>query len=205
MKKTKGLLTAVIILALVCPVMLTACGKKNVAGTYKGSYDMKDELNSELAESGLELQGDLAADFILVLKEDDTFTFDMDAEGFSNKMVNAIQEQGEDMVKTMLDAEGITEDMYQWIAEASGYEDFQSFTDGLVNEMIAGMGDEMVTELKEQAAFSGTYKVNKEKITLESTSDGETMIDEGEIYSDGSIFISSRLADKTLNITFVKQ
>ena len=31
------------------------------------------------------------------------------------------------------------------------------------------------------------------------------MIDEGEIYSDGSIFISSQFEDRTLNITFTKQ
>ena len=206
MKKTGKILVLLLTAVMVFSLALTGCGKKDVAGTYKGTYDMRDELNEELAEAGLELQGDLSADFILVLKEDNTFTFDIDAEAFSEKLVTAIQDQGEDMVRSMLDAEGITEDMYQWIAEASGYEDFSSFVNGLIDEMISGMGDELVEELKTSVAFDGTYKVDGEKITLESTQDGETTVDEGEIYSVGSIFISSAMDNgKTLNITFVKQ
>ncbi|MBR2561321.1 MAG: hypothetical protein IKE31_04130 [Eubacterium sp.] len=205
MKKTGKKLAFLLAAVMVLSLLLTACGKKDVSGTYTGSYDMKDELNAQLAEAGLELQGDLSANFILVLKEDNTFTFDIDAEGFSEKLVSAIQDQGESMVKAMLDEEGITEDMYQWIAEASGYDDFSSFVDGLVDEMITGMGDEMVESLKQEVAFDGTYEVGKDTITLESTSNGETMIDEGEIYSDGSIFISSQFEDRTLNITFTKQ
>ena len=195
------LLTAVMLFSL----MLAGCGKRDVAGTYKGTYDMSSQLNEELAEAGLELQGDLSAEFILVLKEDETFTFDIDAEAFSDKLVGAIQDQGGSMVRDMLDAEGITEDMYQWIAEASGYENFDAFVAGLVDEMISGMGDEMIEELKQEVAFSGTYEVNGDSIALESTEDGAATVDKGEIYSDGSIFISSETNGRTLNITFVKQ
>ena len=206
MKKTGRYLALLLTAVMLFSLLLAGCGKKDVTGTYIGSYDMKDELNEELAEAGLELQGDLTADFILVLKEDNTFTFDIDAEAFSEKLVTAIQDQGESMVRSMLDAEGITEDMYQWIAEASGYEDFDSFVSGLIDEMISGMGDEMVEELKTSVAFDGTYTVDGDKIMLESTEDGETTMDEGEIYSDGSIFISSEIDNgKTLNITFAKQ
>ena len=208
MRKTKRkiLITGLLVFAMACA--LCACGgkKKDISGTYHASYSMKDTLNKQLAESGMLLESDVNADFTLQLNTEETFTIDIDGESLSKSLTDVLTQDGPGMITAMLESEGVTEDMHDSIAAASGYDSYDAFVTDMVQTIVAEMGDEFATDLETQVHYEGTYALNKNTLTLTGTVNDQNGMDQGTVNEDGTISISSKMDDETtLDLTFTKQ
>ena len=202
--KAAGLMTVLLILSLV----LAGCGNsaKKMAGTYRATYNMKEAMNKELEPAGMALSSDIDADFILELKEDGSFIFDIDGEGFSSRFTEIIQTEGRSIIDSMLQEQGVTEDMYDLIAETSGYESYEAFVDGMIGMIEEEMGDQFVKELETATHLEGTYSVEKDRLVITGGTGEGTGMDEGTINEDGSISVVSEMQDgMTLDLRFIKQ
>ena len=208
MKKTNWKYLAAGLLVIVLTVMLCACGgkKKDISGTYHATYSMKDALNKQLAESGMALESDVNADFVLQLNTDETFTFDIDGESLGKSLTDVLTQDGPAMISSMLESEGVTEDMHDSIAAASGYDSFDAFVDDMVQTIISEMGDEFAADLESQVHYEGTYALEKNTLTLNGTVNEQQGMDQGTLNEDGTISITSKMDDETtLDLTFTKQ
>lgn len=208
MKKTMRKYLIACLLVFTLAGMLCACGgkKKDISGTYHASYSMKDTLNKQLAASGMALESDVNADFVLQLNADETFTFDIDGEGLGKNVSDVLASDGPAMVSAMLESEGITEDMHESIATASGYDSFDAFVNDLVQTIVSEMGDSFASELESQVHYEGTYTLDKNTLTLTGTVGDQNGMDQGTLNEDGTISISSKMDEETtLNLTFTKQ
>lgn len=207
MKKTirKGL--GICLLVLAVAALLCACGKKkDISGSYRATYNMKDALNKELEASGMALQSDVNAEFLLSLNADDTFSFDIDGVGFGSNFAEVMRTDGPAIINGMMEAEGITEDMYESIATASGYDSYDAFVKDMVETIVSEMGEEFVTELESQVHYEGTYSIDKNTITLDGTVNEEKGMDQGILNENGTISITSVMDDGTeLDLTFTKE
>ena len=205
-KVWKGL--AICLLVLAVAALLCACGskKKNVSGTYLATYNMKEAMNSELADVGMTMESDLNAEFVLQLNEDDSFSFDIDGTKFSETFSEVLTQDGPGMIGAMLEAEGMTEDMYPTIASASGYDSYDAFVDDMVKMIIDEMGEDFVSDLESQVHYEGTYSVENTTLTLSGETSGGAGMDQGTINEDGTISVTSKMDDGTiLDLTFTKQ
>ena len=208
MKKTNWKYLVAGLLVIVLAVMLCACGgkKKDISGTYHATYSMKDALNKQLAESGMALESDVNADFVLQLNTDETFTFDIDGESLGKSLTDVLTQDGPAMISSMLESEGVTEDMHDSIAAASGYDSFDAFVDDMVQTIISEMGDEFAADLESQVHYEGTYALEKNTLTLNGTVNEQQGMDQGTLNEDGTISITSKMDEETtLDLTFTKQ
>ena len=209
MKKTVWKSIAACLLVLAAAALLCACGgskKKDVAGTYRATYNMKEALNKQLADSGMVMESDVNADFILQLNEDDTFSFDIDGAGFGENFTEVLSKEGPGIINAMLEEEGVTEDMHDSIASASGYDSYDAFVEDMVQSVVAEMGDEFVEDLESQVHYAGTYSVDGITLTLKGEANDEEGMDEGTFNSDGTLSIVSKMDDETvLNLRFTKE
>lgn len=209
MKKTawKYLIAGLLVFAMAG--MLCACGgskKKDISGTYHASYNMKDALNKEMTDAGMTLASDVNADFVLQLNADESFTFDIDGEGFKQALTDVLTQDGPAMIGTMLESEGITEDMHDTIAAASGYDSYEAFIGDMVQTIVSEMGDEFVTELESKVHFEGTYSLDKNTLTMNGKVNDQSGMDQGTLNEDGTISISSKMDEETtLDLTFTKE
>ncbi len=209
MKKTVWKYLSVCLLVLVAAALFCACGgvkKKNIIGTYKAVYNVKDELNKGLADIGATLQSDVNADFILQLNADDSFLFDVDGEGFRQNFTDMMESEAPELIRSMLEAEGITEDMYDTVAQASGYENFDAFVEDLKKTIITETGEEFVGTLESVAHYEGTYSISGGTITLNGQVNEVNGIEQGTINKDGTITVSMKTEDGTaFSLVFTKQ
>ena len=205
----KNLNKIVVLLAAMAMVLLLAgCGGKerDVSGDYRATYNVKDMLNQELAASGMTMNSDVNAEFILQLNPDKSFLFDIDAETFQRKYLDVLQKEGPAIVQTMLEQEGITEDLHDAIAAASGYESYDTFVNGMMEEIVAAAGTGLAEQVRNAAHTEGTYSVSKDTITLTAGTEGGQGLDKGTVNEDGTISVTAMPDEATtLNLTFVRQ
>ncbi len=205
----KNLKKSVVLLAALAVILLLAgCGGKerDVSGDYRATYNVKDMLNQELAVSGIIMKSDVNAEFILQLNPDKTFLFDIDAEAFQRKFMDVLQKEGPGIVETMLEQEGITEDMHDMIATASGYDSYEAFVSGMMEDIVAAAGNGLAEQIKGAAHTEGTYSVSKGTITLTGNAEGGQGLDKGTVNEDGTITVTAMPDENTtLTLTFVKQ
>lgn len=181
--------------------LLSACGQKDISGTYRASYNMLDMINDQLESTGLKMETDVNAEFVLTLNADKTFIYDIDSEAFQASLTKAMEADGASMITQMLSAEGISEDMFDWVAQASGYETFDAFRDDILKEITSGMGDDMLAEIEEAVHFEGTYELNGDTLTL---SGEDEVLDQGTLQEDGSIVVDSEMEGVSLQLVFRK-
>ena len=166
---------------------------------------MTAQMNKEMEADGIQLTGPVMMDFVLVLEDDETFNLDMDGTGFADSFKAVIAEEGPALIKKMLADQGVTEDMYGALAEQSGYADFDEFMAAVIDEMTAGIDEEYVAEMQENAHLDGHYVLDGDKIELVYDSDDTVLSDHGTINKDGSIDVTSRMeTGELIELTFNK-
>ena len=210
MKKSGWKSLAVCLFVVAAAALLCACGNKikpaDISGTYRATYNMKDQLNEQIAESGITLEDDLNADFILQLNEDETFSYGIDAEGFKENVSEVLEEKGVDIVKAMLTSQGVTEDMYDMIATASGFENFDAFVTEMLQNFETEISKEFESDIADSAHFEGTYEIDENRIVLSGETEAGNGIDEVTVNEDGTIsFIAKMDNGKLMNLRFVKE
>lgn len=209
MKKTAWKCLSACLLILAATVLFCACGgvkKKDIVGTYRAVYNVKDELNKGLADIGATLQSDVNADFILTLNADDSFSLDLDGEGFRNNLSEMMEKEAPELIKTMLESEGVTEDMYETIAQASGYDSYDAFVEDLKQTVMTEVGEEFAGTLESESHFEGTYSISGGTLTLNGEVNEVSGIEQGSLNEDGTISVSMKTEDGTpLSLVFTKE
>ena len=187
-RKTAGILIILLLLSL----LLSACGEKDVSGSYRASCNMKDILNKDLEAAGVKLNRDVNTDVFLELKDDSSCTLDIDAAGLRERFTEVIRSEGRGIIDAMLEEQGISEDMHDMIASTSGYDTYEAFVDSMIGMILDKMNDQSVQELETASHSEGTYSVKKNRLMLTGPEDG---IKEGTIGEDGSIAIVFEMDD----------
>ena len=201
-RKPIRILPAVLLVLL---LVLPGCGQRmNIVGTWRARYDMKDMLNEGLKASGVQLTTSIPADYILVLKEDRTFTFDIDPETFRNGFSEAFHRDGEAIIYAALKASGIAEDKYDWIIESSGFENFDEFERDMIDRMVEEATETAMNGLG-AAHIDGTYAYTGTDIHLISRGeDGSTSADDAVLTDEGMISLVSKDESLPMDLLFRK-
>lgn len=194
MKKLGILLAAVLVAAAV----LTACGGGgnsgnsggeetkgfDLPGKYTATLNMKDYINKGMEASGMAFENDMNANMYLELKDDGTFTLEMIGSELASIVSEAMQEEGPNLIKTLLSAQGISEDQFEELVAASGYESFDAFVEDMLSQVDEELESSLENGIENQMKAEGNYKAEGDTITFS----GEGMaVDKGTIGSDGSI------------------
>ena len=198
-----------------------------IPGTYRAEYDIMEMIGPQMEESGMKLEGELPLAFTMELKDDNTFSLDMEADEFVETLQKVFEEQGPDMIRGLLEEQGVTEEMFDQVADQFGVDSFDEFVDSMVDEMVKGIADEMAGSLDEEVSISGTYAVDGNEITFtaeeEKTEAAASSTSEEAVSgtSEESLFASEEKAtidedgaihmevpveeDQKLELIFVKQ
>ena len=217
MKKIKYAIAIMFIVTIIASSFLTGCGalrniasnaKNSMVGKYQAEYNAKDALNASMEDIGIVLNEDVPMIFQLDLKEDETFTFNVDAEKFTGSVTDAIKKNGPEIIKAMLQEEGIKEEGYEELAQVSGYKSFDDFVENVLNEMTNNMTEELKKTVDEEISETGSYEVKKNVISLIVSENEEAdTVTEGTIEDDGSITIMEKIEgfDAVMELHFQKK
>ena len=140
--------------------------EQTIAGSYEAEYDMHDLLKQQMEGSGIELEGEIPVVFTMDLKEDDTFVLEMDVEAFMETIKNIFTEQGPNIIRTMMEQQGITEETFSDLAEQLGAGSYDEFVQGLTDQMTEQLSDSLAESMATEVSVAGTYSVDGEEITL---------------------------------------
>ena len=217
---------------LLCSTAATAFAEApdaaDIPGTYRAEYDIMEMIGSDMEEIGMNLEGEVPVPFTIELKDDSTFTLEMEAEEFVETMQTIFKEQGPDMIRSMLEEQGITEETFAEVADQFGVESYDEFITSLVDEMVQGIADEMAGSMDEEFSVAGTYAVDGKDITFtaeeeetaaaSSTSESAESVsassaESGSVFEnqkatfdeEGAIHMEIPYEEETLELIFVKQ
>ncbi len=177
--------------------------ENTIPGNYIAKFNVSDMMNEEMSESGVTLTTDMNAEFELVLSEDNTFTFDLDAEGFKDAIIAGFTADADDIMTHLFASLGVDTSDVDSLAEMAGYESYDAFKEDLINEMAESFDDATIEEMKDEAHGEGTYEVNDSTITL--TSDDDTGVDELKINEDGTLSTTVDFEGTEYELVFEKQ
>lgn len=178
MKKMTKVLALVLALAMI--LSLAACSKSNgIAGTWKYTVDFQkameasggmegmDEMAAEMGDSFTQLFEGLTMTVILDLKDDNTYTFQVD-EASAKAAAEGMMSRMGDILPSLLSAMlGVEADQLDETLKGMG-----TSMDEMLAEMEGSMDtDELVKQLQEEAQ-KGTYRYEDGKLYL--TPEGET-------------------------------
>ncbi len=195
-------------------MMLTGCGAKDVSGEYEVKVNLVDYMTeddkeglAELEEMGATFFNDMTITMDLSMNSDKTFKMELDAEDLMEQVTEGFKTQGSDIVKAVLDAQGVTEDMYDMLFESMGVASMEEFEEYLVGTMVDSMDEAMeeMTDELEKTKVTGTYSVkgNQVLFTLDEAVDG-MKFDQADIRADGSLKIKAD-EDGEKELIFVKK
>ena len=202
-RQTRRVLALVPLLFLI----LVACGNSaDYSGEYTANYDMKEQLNSDLQASGLPIQieGSVEASYHLTLREDGTFSLTLNTETFGENLKTALLDEQDAIVSALLEAEGVTEDMYEILVQAGGYESFAEFQSEIMEEAVGALEDEAMEDLKEASTQEGTYEIKGNAVLFTNENTSAEQLAEGTIESDGTIHIAAADIAGAGEFVFVK-
>lgn len=156
-------------LLAVVSMTTAACGskKKDISGTYKGTYDFVDALNKGMSSvDGVDFQlsESVDSDIILVLNEDNTGTLSVDAESFKTNLKKAVNNEANSLLDSVLESQGISKDQYETLAQATGYDSYDAFKQGMIDEVEKSIDDEDYSEM--DINLNGKWKLDDNTITL---------------------------------------
>lgn len=217
MKKHYKKLSLLIIAIMMLAAILSACGgggnggggateaatteapkNDDPTGSYVAEYNVKDLLNKEMEEAGIEMTSDIIAVFNLELKADGQYVMSMDGEAFANNMVEALKKDGAGMFKAMFESQGLSEEDIDAALKQAGYNSF--------DDMIAEYSEQMSEQMKEEMGelkVEGDYQIDGNKITLKGMSGSNDQ--EGTINDDGSISVKGEMGEMgELDLVFKK-
>ncbi len=195
-------------------MMLTGCGAKDVSGEYAVKVNLVDYMTeddkeglAELEEMGATFFNDMTITMDLSMNSDKTFKMELDAEDLMEQVTEGFKTQGSDIVKAVLDSQGVTEDMYDMLFESMGVASMEEFEEYLVGTMVDSMDEAMeeMTDELEKTKVTGTYSVkgNQVLFTLDEAVDG-MKFDQADIQADGSLKIKAA-EDSDKELIFVKK
>ncbi len=206
--KVKSIATGVAILG--CSLALTACGKTSYAGTYQASYDYTEMAKEQLEADSIE--GTLAANYTLVLEDDNTFTFSFDVDSYKEDLATLLTNNIDAYFASVLTEEGYTEDQFEDIAVNSGYESYAAMKQTYLDSMIQALSSVADTQ---NSTTSGTYSVSDGTITLSYNDnvDAATESDDADevseydtvtINEDGTLTMTVSDLGEDATLTFTK-
>ncbi len=140
--------------------------EKTIVGAYTAEYDLQEVLGPQMEESGITLEGELPVTFKMDLKEDETFVIEMDVEAFIEMMEAVFTEQGPDIIRGMLEQQGITEETFAEVADQLGAGSYDEFIQSMTDEMVAQMGEGLAQSMEAEISVSGAYTADDKEIVL---------------------------------------
>ena len=185
-----------LVLVMTAACLLSGCAKKltakDVAGTYTCTRDCRKYINDGIKEGlkeslgtdkevDFEFQSDMPADFILTLKEDETFDLEINVETFADSFTAVFDEEGKEFILAIVKAMGVDESQ---ISDAQIEQLMDQMKDAL-EETFAG------DDMKDKASTSGTFTLDGTTIKLEADGNKDT----GTVDGDTITFKKSLLED----------
>ncbi|MBQ6313221.1 MAG: hypothetical protein IJI30_08110 [Lachnospiraceae bacterium] len=192
----KRVLAICLVLVMAASCLMAGCAKKltakDVAGTYTCTRDCRSYINDGLKEGleeslgedkevDFEFQSEIPGDFVLTLREDETFDLEINVESFADTFSAVFEKEGRDFILAIVKAMGVDESM-------------------VTDEQIEQLMDQMRTSLeesfagadmKEKASTSGTFTLDGTTIKLEADGTKDT----GSIDGDTITFKKSLFED----------
>ena len=201
----KKRISLILILMLVLMMSLTGCAaeKDKLLGTWKGSFDLSDAINTEITAQDEELGKYLTLEgftieITVTFNKDDTYSMSADnsqADVLMESLLTQMEEGLKLYFEDMLKAEGINMSIDEFLA-AMGI----SISDLLKESLPDNLMTEMLTELER----SGKFAVDDGKIFLSESLDSEVDKSIYEIYTiEGNtltIDAGTALSEDELNI-----
>lgn len=180
--------SALMMFSTAAAVMADAAEEESIAGAYTAEVDMMGMMNEQMAEAGVSLEGELPVVFTLDLAEDETFVFAMDGEGFMKTIQEVFEEQGPDIVRKMLEDEGVTEENFSEVAEVFGVETLDEFIANMTDMLVKEIGNSVSEEMLAEVSAEGIYTVNGDEIILaaEETAEEDAEASSAEDAEDSS-------------------
>ena len=195
-------------------MLLAGCGAKDVSGEYTTEVKVVDFMTEHdkaslaaLEEYGMTFFNDNTMKMDLTMNSDKTFAAALNADDLIDQMTEGFKANGATLVNSILEQQGVTEDMYDALFESMGVSSMEEFQDTMVQSMMEGL-EANIDDMKEQlesSSVSGTYTVkgNTVNFTVEKEED-EMDFDQAEILSDGSLKMVAENEGKSLNLVFTK-
>lgn len=203
--RKKRILATLLSVVCVFVLLLTGCGRsgsQDVSGSYTATWDITDMLNSELEDGGFSLTTPIEMDVLLDLNSDNTYLLNIDEDAFSESLRNGFTTDIDSITEQMMSSYGVSEDQYEEVAQAAGYDDYAALKEDLLNEFMDLTDELMEEEFGDDALGSGTWESDGSTITL---NDDDGSVDTATIESDGSLTISGEVIDDMeVTLTFVK-
>ena len=185
-----------LVLVMTASCLLAGCTKKltaaDVAGTYTCTRDCRKYINDGIKEGlqeslgsdkevDFEFQSEMPADFILTLKDDETFDLEIDVSSFADSFGAAFEEEGREFILAIVKAMGVDESL---VSDAQIEQLMDQMRDGL-EESFAG------DDMKDKASTSGKFTLDGTTIKLEADGNQDT----GTVDGDKITFKKSLLED----------
>lgn len=192
---TKKIMTGILAVLLTAGIILTGCAKRpesveELAGAYECRLDLKDTLSERIAKAisgageDVDFKFRSSIDYVMTLdlKKDKTYELKVNTKAFADSLADAFDKQGEEFVKALFKAMGISED-------SLSKEDIEGFT--------KQMREEFAKSMTEQGLDSaGTFTYENGKLSLNLAETGEIM--EGTVDKKSRITLKSEDMEKAL-------
>ncbi len=195
---------------MVAGCLLSGCGAKDVSGTYRSSNTLGDflELSGEDIQAQYEEFDNMGMSFIKTLpfectmdlgKEGD-FKVDYDVELLKSTMESEFDAHANDIISAIMSQQGVTEDQYEAVAQAAGYDDYAAFTDGMMDIMKEALYESL--EDMDSLDVTGSYKVKGSNLSFENWNDDGSAF--SAAFKDGSFTLPINANGTSMDVTFSK-
>ena len=173
-------------------------------GTYLGQLDFSDMMKEQFTQSlGVEIDDPLFMDLTLDLNTDETFNLKVDAEKFKADVVAIMKNHIDDIIRVMMEQNGLSMDDLDDLAKSNGYDGEDAFKQALMEQMETEMDNAInLDEYKDQLEISGTYTINDKTIVMKSADGGQDKI---TINDDGTLTLVVPTDDQEITVVMTKQ
>lgn len=173
-------------------------------GTYLGQLDFSDMMKEQFTQSlGVEIDDPLFMDLTLDLNTDETFNLKVDAEKFKADVVAIMKNHIDDIIRVMMEQNGLSMDDLDDLAKSNGYDGEDAFKQALMEQMETEMDNAInLDEYKDQLEISGTYTINDKTIVMKSADGGQDQI---TINDDGTLTLIVPTDDQEITVVMTKQ
>ena len=195
---------------MVAGSLLAGCGAKDVSGVYRSNNTLGDFLAlsgediqaqyEEFDSMGMSFIKSLPFECSMDLDKDGNFTVDYDVELLKSSLDTEFTAHADDIIDAIMSQQGISEDQYEAVVQAAGYESYEAFSD----EMVDMMKETLYESLKdmEDMDITGTYKVKGSAVSFDQWND------DGSAYSatlkDGAFTLPINANGVSMDVTFSK-
>lgn len=196
---------------MVAGCLLSGCGAKDVSGVYRSSNTLGDFLAlsgediqaqyEEFDSMGMSFIKSLPFECTMDLGKDGDFKVNYDVELLKNSLDSEFTAHANDIIDAIMTQQGVTEDQYEAVAQAAGYDDYAAFTDGMMDIMKEALYESL--EDMEDFDVTGNYKVKGGNLSFEQWND------DGSAYSaafkNDSFTLPINANGTSMDVTFSKE